>query len=218
MSLTLIGKKRGMTRVFDEQTRKSIPCTVIEIQANQVLDVRTVEKHGYMGVQLGSIRADSTDKKRMRKPDLGQFEKRKLDPQLKIAESRVNDSGEYEVGKEFGPDYFAEGELVDVRGRSKGKGYQGVIKRFGVGRIVSSHGAGPVVRHLGSFGSVRGHGRVFKGKKGAGHMGDENVIVEKLKVIKVDTKLNALVVKGAIPGANGGVVYIRKAVKTTAVS
>lgn len=213
MSLTLIGKKRGMTRIFDKTTGKATPCTVIEIEPNVAVQVKTKEKDGTNAVQMGSFALNSSQKQRLTKPLLGHFAKKNIEPRGHLVESKMQDLAEWQVGKEVGVDFFAEGSFVDVRGRSKGRGYQGVIKRHGKHRIHSSHGAGPVQRHLGSIGSVRGHGRIFKNKRMAGHMGDENVVTQNLKVIHVDTELKALVVKGAIPGANGGIVYIQKAIK-----
>lgn len=213
MSLTLSGRKRGMTRIFDKTSGKSFPCTVIEVEPNIISQIKTKEKDGYVAVQLASGGMTPQEKKRMKKPEAGHFSKKGLEPKKVLHETRLLDASEWEVGKEVDVTQFEEGTYVDVRGTSKGKGYQGVIKRHGVARIVSSHGAGPVVRHIGSSGFLTSHGRVHKNKKAAGHMGSERVTVEGLQVLKVDKEKNALVVKGAIPGANGGVVFIRKAMK-----
>ncbi len=212
--LTLIGKKRGMTRFFDTKTNKSVSCTVIEIEPNVISQIKTVEKDGYAAFQLSAVRMNSADKNRARKPDLGRFAKTNIEPRKHSCESRVAKLDEgLELGKEIGVDYFIENEYVDVAGKSKGKGYQGVIKRHGKSSIAGSHGVGPVGRHMGSIGSIRGKGQVKPGKKMAGHMGDEDVTMECLKVLKVDTELSAIVVTGAVPGTNGGLVFIRKAMK-----
>ena len=213
MSLTLIGKKRGMTRIFDKKSGKVLPCTVIELRPNVVSQIKTVENDGYTAVQMAALEVPESKKRNVSKPLLGHFSKKKIEPHLKLLETRLKATDGLEVGKEFSADYFAEGSLVDVTGISKGKGYQGVIKRHGKSRIVKSHGAGPVVRHIGSSGSLTAHGRVHKGKKMAGQMGNTRKTVERLEVLKVDTVLNAVIVKGSIPGANGSVVSLRKTLK-----
>lgn len=213
MSLTMLGKKRGMTRLFDQKTGKVTPCTVIEVQPNVITQIKTQEKHGYSAIQLASGALSVSEKRRMRKPQAGEFAAKKIEPRKNIVEARDGSLDGAEVGKEIAVDYFKEGEYVDVRGRSKGKGFQGRVKRHGISMTSRSHGAGPIMRHGGSIGSLTAHGRVQKGKRMSGHMGDENVVTEGLEVLKVDVSLNALIVKGAIPGANGGVVTIRNAMK-----
>ncbi len=214
MSLTLIGKKRGMTRLFDIKSNKSIPCTVIELEPNVVSQIKTIENDGYSALQLSAIRMTSADKNRARKPDLGRYAKTNIEPRKHSLETRVSSIEEGIVlGKEIGADYFLEDEFVDVSGQSKGKGYQGVIKRHGKSSIAGSHGVGPVERHMGSIGCIRGKGQVKPGKKMAGHMGAERVTTECLRVIKVDVELSAIVVTGAVPGCAGALVYIRKAMK-----
>ncbi len=213
MSLTLIGKKRGMTRLFDKKRGKVIPCTVIEIEPNIVSQIKTIEIDEYNGIQLAAFKVAENHTNRITKPILGHFEKNKISPCRVMSESRLDSLESFEIGKEITVEFFSDIEFVDVCGTSKGKGYQGVIKRFGVARKPESHGSGPIVRHMGSTGSLTSHGRVQKNKKGAGQMGNERVTCESLQVICVKPELNALVVKGAVPGANGGVVYIRKAIK-----
>lgn len=213
MSLTMLGKKRGMTRLFDQKTGKVIPCTVIEVEPNVITQIKTQEKDGYSAIQMASGVVSASEKKRMSKPQLGEFAAKKIEPRKVIAEARNGSLEGAEVGKEVAVDYFKEGEFVDVRGRSKGKGFQGRVKRHNISQTSRSHGAGPVMRHGGSIGSLTAHGRVQKGKRMAGHMGDENVVTENLEVLRVDASLNALIVKGAVPGANGGVVTIRNAMK-----
>lgn len=213
MSLTLIGKKRGMTRIFDSKTGRVIPCTVIELESNVVSQIKTKENDGYLAVQVASGKLTSAKKNNMTKPLLGHYEKKSIEPRAVACEGRVSDVAGFELGQEIQADYFEVGSFVDVQGVTKGRGYQGVMKRFGTKGMNGSHGQGPVQRHIGSVGSIRAHGRVHKNKKMAGHMGNENVMIQSLKVVQVSPEMKALVVKGAIPGANGGVVYVRKAVK-----
>lgn len=209
----LIGKKRKMTRVFHEKTGEVVPCTLIEIEPNVVSQIKTKETDGYTAVQVSAFALAAEQKKRLAKPQIGHFSKKSLNLFRQSLESRIADTEEFPLGKEVTVDYFSVGSLVDVRGKSKGKGYQGVIKRHGVARIVESHGAGPVVRHIGSSGFLTSHGRVHKGKKGAGHMGAKNVVTENLEIISILPEQNTLLVKGAIPGPNGGVVFVRQAIK-----
>jgi large subunit ribosomal protein L3 len=209
----MIGKKRGMTRLFDEKTGKVIPCTVVEVQPNVVTQIKTKENDGYAAIQLASIKIASSGKRNVKKPQAEFFSAKGIEPRAVLRETRDAEFSA-EVGKEVSvEEIFVVGALVDVSGTSKGKGYQGVIKRHNKGRIVKSHGAGPVVRHIGSSGSLTAHGRVQKNKRMAGHMGNEKVTTECLEVLKVDPELKVLVVKGAIPGPNGGVVAIRNSIK-----
>ena len=210
MSLTLIGKKRGMTRVFCSKTGKNIPCTILEIQPNLVVQSKTVESDGYEAVKLGAFALSDKDKRRARKPDLGQF-KDGMAPHKTLLESKG--SFDKKSGDMVELNYFTVGSYVDVRGTTKGKGYQGVIKRFGVGTIVKSHGAGPVVRHIGSSGFMTSHGRVHKGKKDSGQMGSANCFAEGLEVLEIDVEAGVMVVKGGVPGANGGTIYVRNNIK-----
>jgi large subunit ribosomal protein L3 len=211
MSLTLIGKKRGMTRVFDPKSGKNIPCTVLEIQPNLVVQAKTKESDGYDALKLGALALSEKQIKGAKKPDIGQF-KNNLTPMKTLLESRGSFADKKE-GDMIPCSYFATGSFVDVQGVTKGKGFQGVIKRFKVGSIVKSHGAGPVVRHIGSAGSLTSHGRVQKGKKGAGRMGNCNRTTEGLKVLEIDESLGVVVVKGSVPGANGGTIYVRASIK-----
>lgn len=214
MSLTLIGKKCGMTRVFDSKSGKVTPCTVIEVQPNIVSQVKTVETDGYSAVQIAGLPVSESKKKSLTKPELGHFTSKKINPYRRLRESRVEDLGDMEVGKEIAVDYFQEGKLVDVSGISKGKGYQGKIKRHNHSRICKSHGAGPNVRRGGSIGGTStSHGETAKGTKMAGQMGSERSTVERLEVMKVDADLNVMLVKGAVPGSNGTEVYLRKTLK-----
>ena len=210
MSLTLIGKKRGMTRVFCSKTGKNIPCTVLEIQPNLVVQAKTTEKDGYEALLLGAFPMSDAEKRRAKKPDLGKF-KDGMAPHKALKESKG--SFEKSVGEFVPADYFAIGAYVDVQGITKGKGYQGVVKRHNVSMIVKSHGAGPVVRHIGSSGFMTSHGRVHKGKKDSGQMGAAKCFVEGLEVLEIDLDAGVMVVKGGVPGANGGTIYVRNSIK-----
>lgn len=211
MSLTLIGKKRGMTRVFCKKTGRNLPCTVLEIQPNLVVQQKTKENDGYEAVKLGAFTLSEVQKKRARKPDLGQF-KDGMAPMKTLLESKGNFDG-VTAGSFVTLSYFTVGSYVDVRGISKGKGYQGVIKRHGVSTIVKSHGAGPVVRHIGSSGFMTSHGRVHKGKKDSGQTGSEFCYAEGLEILDIDLEAGTLVVIGSVPGANGETIYVRNNIK-----
>jgi len=210
MSLTLIGKKRGMTRVFCSKSGKNIPCTVLEIQSHLVLQSKSEETDGYEAVKLAAFALSDAEKRRARKPDLGQF-KNGLTPMKTLLESRG--SFDLKAGDSVDSTYFSVGSYVDVHGVTKGKGHQGVVKRYGVACIAKSHGSGPVVRHIGSSGSLTSHGRVQKGKRGSGQMGNANCCTQGLEVLDIDKELGVMVVKGAVPGANGGTIYVRNNIK-----
>ena len=210
MSLTLIGKKRGMTRVFCSKTGKNIPCTVLEIQPNLVVQAKTTETDGYEALLLGAFPMSDAEKRRAKKPALGRF-KEGMTPQKTLKESKG--SFEKVAGDAIAADYFEVGAFVDVQGVTKGKGYQGVVKRHNVGMIVKSHGAGPVARHIGSSGFLTSHGRVHKGKKDSGQMGAAKCFVEGLEILEIDAEAGVVVVKGGVPGANGGTIYVRKSIK-----
>ncbi|BDF72104.1 50S ribosomal protein L3 [Oscillospiraceae bacterium] len=208
MEKAIIGKKVGMTQIFDADG-KVIPVTVIEAGPCTVVQKKTVEKDGYNAVQLGY--GDVAEKK-LSKPEAGHLKKAGDALKKDLKEFKLNDCDALSVGDEVKVDVFAEGDRVDVTGTSKGKGYAGVIKRWGAGRTPMSHGGGPVHRHAGSMGSSTDPSRIFKGKIGAGHMGDEQVTVLNLDVVKVDAELGILAVRGAIPGAKGSLVYLRNSV------
>ena len=202
--LGLIGKKIGMTQVFDEQGTQT-PVTVIEIEPNVVIGERTQEKHGYSAVLLGyGLRRKS----RIRKPYAGQFPEG-VDPSHVLTE--VKDfEGEYEIGKTIGLETFEGVRFVDVRGVSKGKGYQGVMKRHGFGGGPKTHGS-LVHRELGSTGLASG--KMFKGTKMPGRMGSDRKTVQNLQVIKVDPQAGVLLVKGAVPGRRGTTLFVARAKK-----
>ena len=213
MKKAIIGKKVGMTQIFDE-AGKVVPVTVIEAGPCVVVQKKTDEKDGYTSVQLGF--QDQLERK-MSKPEKGHLEKAGVALKKYLKEFRLEDCASVNVGDEIKADVFAEGDKVDVTGTSKGKGYAGVIKRYGAQRTPTTHGGGPVHRHAGSMGSGTDPSRIFKGKIGAGHMGCEQVTVQNLDVVKVDPELNMIVVRGAIPGPKGGIVYVKNTVKNNRV-
>lgn len=212
MKKAIIGKKVGMTQIFDE-TGKVVPVTVIEAGPCVVAQKKTADKEGYDAVQLGF---EDVAEKKLTKPEQGHLSKAGVEPKKHLHEFRLDDAASMNVGDVITADTFAEGDHVDVTGISKGKGYAGVIKRWGAQRTPTSHGGGPVHRHAGSMGSSTDPSRIFKGKIGAGHMGVEQVTVQNLDVVKVDPELNMIVLRGAVPGPKGGIVYIKSAVKTIA--
>ena len=213
MKKAIIGKKVGMTQIFDENG-KVVPVTVIEAGPCVVTQKKTAEKDGYSAVQIGF--SDIAEKK-LTKPELGHLNKAGAGLKKYLKEFRLENAEEMEVGTEIKADVFAEGDKVDITGVSKGKGYAGAIKRHGAQRTPTSHGGGPVHRHAGSMGSTSSPSRIFKGKIGAGHMGSEQVTVQNLDVVKVDAELNMIAVRGAIPGAKGSIVYIKNTVKNNRV-
>ncbi len=210
MKKAIIGKKVGMTQIFDE-AGKVVPVTVIEAGPCVVVQKKTEEKEGYSSVQLGY--QDQIERK-LTKPEKGHLDKAGVSFKKYLKEFRLEGANDMNVGDEVKVSVFAEGDKIDVTGVSKGKGFAGVIKRHGARRTPMSHGGGPVHRHAGSMGSGTDPSRIFKGKIGAGHMGAEQVTVQNLDIVKVDEELNMIVVRGAIPGPKGGLVYIKDTVKT----
>ncbi len=209
MEKAIIGKKVGMTQIFDE-VGHVIPVTVIEAGPCTVVQKKTEEKDGYNAVQLGF---QDVPERKLTKPELGHRKKAGEGVMKKVLkEFKLAGAAGLNVGDEIKADTFAEGDRVDVTGISKGKGYAGVIKRFGNARLKESHGTGPVARHIGSMGSGTDPSRIFKGLKMPGHMGAEQVTVLNLDVVKVDSELNLLAVRGAIPGPKGGIVFVRNSV------
>ncbi|MDY3019194.1 MAG: 50S ribosomal protein L3 [Oscillospiraceae bacterium] len=209
MEKAIIGKKVGMTQIFDEAGRV-IPVTVIEAGPCSVVLKKTVEKDGYTAVQLGY---EDVPERKLTKPELGHLKKAGEGVLKKVLkEFKLKDCDKLNVGDTVDCSVFAAGDRVDVTGVSKGHGYQGVIKRWGAHRLKETHGSGPVHRHAGSMGSSTDPSRIFKGKIGAGHMGVDQVTVLNLDVIKVDTELGVIAVRGAIPGPKGGIVYLRNSV------
>lgn len=209
MQKCIVGKKIGMTQLFDENG-KVIPVTVIEAGPCVVVQKKTTENDGYEAVQLGF--GDVSDKA-VNKPRKGHFAKADVAAKRELREFRLADCSGVNVGDILKADTFAVGDAVDIVGTSKGKGYAGTIKRYNFGRLKETHGSGPVARHQGSMGACSDPSRVFKGKKLPGHMGAERVTVQNLQVVKVDAENNLIAIKGAIPGAKGGVVTICDSVK-----
>lgn len=209
MQKGIIGKKVGMTQIFDE-AGKVIPVTVVEAGPCVVVQKKTKETDGYEAVQLGF--GDMTVKN-VTKPLKGHFDKAGAAPKRTLREFRLADIAAVNVGDILKADVFEVGDKIDVVGTSKGKGYQGVIKRFNQARFRESHGTGPVARHPGSIGACASPGKVFKGKQLPGHMGAERVTVQNLTVVKVDAENNLIAIKGALPGAKGSVVCIQDSVK-----
>ena len=209
MKKGLIGKKIGMTQIFDEKGNV-IPVTVVEAGPNVVTQKKTMENDGYEAVQVGfgDVKAS-----RVNKPMKGHFDKADVAPKKVLKEFRLEDITALNVGDLIKADTFAEGDIVDVKGTSKGHGTAGAIKRWNFSRLRMTHGTGPNHRHQGSLGACSSPSRVFKGRKMAGHYGHETVTIQNLKVVKVDAENNLIAIKGAIPGPKGGIVVIADAVK-----
>ena len=209
MKKAILATKVGMTQIFNEDGVLT-PVTVLQAGPCVVTQVKTVENDGYSAVQVGFV---DKREKLVNKPLKGHFDKADVAAKRTLREFRLDDISAVNVGDILKADVFAAGDKVDVVGTSKGKGYQGVIKRFGQHRLRESHGTGPVARHAGSNGSTSTPSRVFKGKKLPGHMGAVRVTVQNLSIVKVDAENNLIAVKGAIPGPNGGIVVVRDSVK-----
>ncbi len=208
MNKALLGKKIGMTQIFDEKG-KIIPVTAIEVGPCTVTQIKTVEQDGYTAVQLGFGDVKET---KLNKPELGKFSKAKLAPKKHLREFRVDTVEGINVGDELKADVFAAGDKVDIQGTSKGKGFQGVIKRHGQSRGPMGHGS-MYHRRPGSMGPTSTPGRVFPGKKLPGHMGCETITIQNLEVVKVDLDKNVILVKGSVPGAKGSILKIKSSVK-----
>ena len=209
MKKAIIGKKVGMTQIFDE-SGKVIPVTVVEAGPCVVTQKKTIETDGYEAVQLGF---EDIKEAKLSKPEAGHLKKADAPAVKYLKEFRLEDCSALNVGDVVKADTFAAGDWIDVTGISKGHGYQGVIKRHGAHRTDMTHGGGPVHRHAGSMGASAHQSRIFPGKIGAGQMGNEQVTIENLEIVKVDAELNMIVIRGAIPGPKGGLVYIRNTVK-----
>ena len=209
MQKGLIGKKIGMTQLFDE-VGNVIPVTVIEAGPCPVVQKKTIENDGYEAVQLGFGDVKVT---RVKKPEKGHFGKADVAPKKVLREFRLADTSALNVGDIVKVDTFAAGDKVDVIGTSKGKGTAGAIKRWNFHRLKESHGTGPNARHAGSLGACSDPSRVFKGKKLAGHLGHERVTIQNLDVVKVDAENNLIAIKGAVPGPKGGIVILKDTVK-----
>jgi large subunit ribosomal protein L3 len=205
----VIAQKMGMTRIFTE-AGEHIPVTVLKLENVQVLAHRTDEKNGYTALQLGAgVRKVS----RVTRAERGNFAVAKVEPKRKLAEFRVSADNLIEVGAEITADHFVKGQLVDVTATSQGKGFQGPMKRWNFGGLGAAHGVSVVHRSHGSTGQRQDPGKVFKGKKMAGHMGSEQVTTQNLEVVQTDKDKGIILVRGAVPGTRGNWVLVRDAVK-----
>ncbi len=204
----IVGRKAGMTQVWSEDNHL-LPVTVIEVQPVRVVVIKTVENDGYNALQVTFGPA----RRKINKPEQGHFDAAGVEAGRELLELRMEDVSGFEVGQEIPLDTFEPGDMVDVSGISKGKGFAGVMKRHNFKGQRATHGAHLVHRMPGSIGQCATPARVFKGKKMAGHMGNQKVTQQNLVVVKVDTELGALMVKGAVPGAKNGLVTVKNAVK-----
>ena len=209
MSIGLLGKKVGMTRVFTENGQ-SIPVTVLKIETNVVSMIKNIESDGYNALQMSSVELKEN---KVKKPHLGHFKKNNIAPQKNIKEFRVEDTADIEVGQKFEATHFEEGTFVNVRSRSKGKGFAGTIKRHNFKGKDATHGNSISHRTPGSTGQCQFPGRVFKGKKMAGQMGDEMVTRKNLQIVKIDAERKLILVKGAVPGFNGRLSEVTQSAK-----
>lgn len=212
MRTGLIARKVGMTRIFSE-TAEHVPVTVLQLENCQVVGVRTQEKDGYTAVQLGAGKAKV---KNVSKPVRGHYAKAKVEPKRDLVEFRVDEGGLLEVGAELSAEHFRPGQFVDVTGTTIGKGFAGVIKRHHFHGLRATHGVSISHRSHGSTGQRQDPGKVFKGKKMAGHLGNVRVTTQNLRVVATDAERGLIMVRGAVPGSEGGLVMVRDAVKRKA--
>ena len=212
MRAGLIARKLGMTRLFTDEG-EHVPVTVLQVDKCEVVAVRTAERDGYTAVQLG---VGTAKVKNVSKPMRGHFAKAKVEPKRKVAEFRVDPDGLLEVGVEIGADHFLAGQFVDVVGTSIGKGFAGSMKRHNFHGLRATHGVSVSHRSHGSTGNRQDPGRTFPGKKMAGHLGDRRVTTLNLKVVSTDAERGLIMIRGAVPGAEGGFVLVRDAVKRKA--
>ena len=208
----IIGKKVGMSQIFDENGHV-IPVTVIEAGPCVVVQKKTAEKDGYEAVQLGF---EDIAERKLTKPELGHLNKAGVAPKKHLKEFNLENAAELSVGDIVKADTFAAGDFVDVTGTSKGHGFQGVVKRHGAAVKRNTHGGGPVHRHQGSLGPGTTPGHIAKGRDGAGQMGNVQITVQNLDVVQVDEELGVIAVRGAVPGPRGGVVALRTSAKKLA--
>lgn len=209
MRTGLIARKLGMSRVFKDDG-SHVPVSVLQVEGCQVVAQRTVERDGYTALQLG---VGTRKVKNVTKPERGHFAKAGVEPKRKVVEFRVDDDALIDVGAEITVDHFIAGQFVDVVGTSIGKGFAGGMKRHGFGGLRATHGVSISHRSLGSTGNRQDPGRTFKGKKMAGHLGDKRVTVLNLEVVSTDVERGLILIKGAVPGAEGGHLLVRDAVK-----
>lgn len=209
MKKAILGKKLGMTQIFTPDGLV-VPVTVVEAGPCYVVQKKTNEKDGYEAIVVAF---SQTKENRLNKPQLGVLKKANVAPSKVLREFRFENSAEYQVGGEVKADIFAEGDIVDVSGTTRGRGFTGVIQRWNAHRLKMTHGVGPVHREVGSMGANSTPSRVFKNKKMPGHYGSEKVTIQNLEVVKVDTDRNILLIKGCLPGPKGSLVTIKEAVK-----
>ena len=208
MEKAIIGKKVGMTQIFNEAGH-AVPVTVIQVGPCTVVQKKTMEKDGYEAVQLGF---DAVPERKLTKAEAGHQKKAGMTEFVRVLKEFDLDASKFEVGDTITAEMFTEGDRVDVTGISKGHGFQGVVKRHGAKIKRMTHGGGPVHRHAGSMGPID-PAHIFKGRDGAGQMGNEQVTVQNLDIVKVDTELGLIAVRGAIPGPKGGIVFVKNTVK-----
>ncbi|MCM8730839.1 50S ribosomal protein L3 [Hephaestia sp. GCM10023244] len=209
MRTGVIAKKMGMTRLFQDDGRH-VPVTVLALEGVQVVSVRDKDRDGYTAVQVG---AGTAKTKNVAKPQRGHFGKAEVEPKAVLCEFRVDEDGLLDVGAEISADHFVAGQMVDVSGRTQGKGFAGAMKRWGFGGLNASHGVSISHRSHGSTGQRQDPGRVFKNKKMAGHMGDRNRTQQNLEIVRTDAERGLLFVKGSVPGSKGGWLIVKDAVK-----
>ena len=209
MKKAILGKKLGMTQIFTPDGLV-IPVTVVEAGPCYVVQKKTNEKDGYKALVVAF---DQTKENRLNKPQLGVLKKANVAPSKILREFRFENTADYEIGKEIKADIFAESDIVDVSGTTRGRGFTGNIQRWNAHRLKMTHGVGPVHREVGSMGANSTPSRVFKNKKMPGHYGSESVTIQNLEIVKVDAERNILLVKGCLPGPKGSIVTIKEAVK-----
>lgn len=216
MAPKLMGKKLGMTHLFDDKGNLVV-CTVIQVEPNVVVQIKTKEKEGYSAIQTGFgkivAKKVETAEKRVSKPILGHFKKSGLEPRRHLMETKVENTDAYTVGQEISVSIFKDIEYLDASATSIGKGFQGPMKLHNYSGMRATHGAGPTHRHLGSTGNRTTPGRCFPGGKRACHMGHEKITVQNLKVVQIDETENLVIVKGPVPGPKNGLVTLSQAVK-----
>ena len=209
MRTGVIAKKMGMTRLFQEDGRH-VPVTVLQLESVQVIARRETDRDGYTAVQLG---AGSAKAKNLSKPERGHFGKAEVEPKAVVAEFRVTEDNLLDVGAEISADHYVAGQLVDIQGRTQGKGFAGAMKRWNFGGLRATHGVSVSHRSHGSTGQRQDPGKVFKNKKMAGHMGDRNRTQQNLEIVRTDAERGLLFVKGSVPGSKGGWLFVKDAVK-----
>src|SRR6187402_2877046 len=209
MRTGVIAKKMGMTRLFQEDGRH-VPVTVLQLDGVQVIARKEMDRDGYVAVQLGAGVAKA---KNVSKPQRGHFGKAEVEPKAYVAEFRVTEDNLLDVGAEISAEHFVAGQMVDIQGRTQGKGFQGGMKRWGFGGLRATHGVSVSHRSLGSTGQRQDPGKVFKNKKMAGHMGDKYRTQQNLEIVGTDVARGLLFVKGSVPGSKGGWVFVKDAVK-----